>query len=909
MKNKKSMPFSKSFPLVFRQWKCKLAKSPHTPEERGMALILTLGVLTIIIVLAMGFVASSITAQKAAVYENNVTIARMLADSAVQRAIGAMRFYSTISSTFSNVKSHNESDSVVANRKNHDFIYKLNTNLEDMEYSLPDPYNPNDTKAVHWQYVYNGLSGSDKRIIGRVAYVTVVAGGKLDPSACVTHDATGTAVNENGANEERPGREINEINIANLDPTNSTGYLSVNNVADFSSDHASGTLPDGMRWPDFETMFSSSRLNITNGAQQDQYHNWFELDASPEPEAFWLDDDADGIKDGGELYHRFNMARTDWSSVTVSDILSSPDAWSDSPSTNDGKGIPWLKNWTDNSGIFPDAETRSKQIAANIIDYCDSDDAVTTDDITDPTYMGLERTPYINEIGLDLDGYLTVTDPGDGSGNKLAVLDLDVQAGVELINIYGDNFDKHTQLHVFGDIEFDMGTDDGGFHTGDMPFEHTFDADPVGTHDYKFTWDVHYNAGSYSKLVVPPIKAWIIDVRVGITKAFLIYDGQVVDALNGGGTHIWHSKFGLLLLDLMTTHDLGRVSWEAKDPRNNLYKDDWIIKSKKAVVGIEPYPGTSNAANHNTEYDTAGDAEGTRTPSTQSTYFIRNGPMQSPWELGFIHRGGLWETLNIDTYNDTVGVSATVGGGAYADGDANILDQIKMTSNVETYGKVNLNSTNSSVLKALIANVYAGVNIENNGDDGIAGNSDDDNPGLQGAGGNALDYNTDVTHIADEIKATTTSGTFQFTTRGEIAKIANLSDGSEVTQNTDAKKEEIIGKLVNLTKAAPLELDGEIYIIAIAQAIRDIGGGATISRDMDQDGVIGNADETVLGDDINGDGDALDHSISETISGCTFGTYDQYADEIIAEQKVVAIVYRDPSTARWKIKKMYYLDD
>ena len=66
-------------------------------EEKGIALILTLGVLAIIIVLAMGFVASSITSQKAAVYENNATTARLLADSAIQRAIGAMRFYSSMS--------------------------------------------------------------------------------------------------------------------------------------------------------------------------------------------------------------------------------------------------------------------------------------------------------------------------------------------------------------------------------------------------------------------------------------------------------------------------------------------------------------------------------------------------------------------------------------------------------------------------------------------------------------------------------------------------------------------------------------------------------------------------------------------------------------------------------------------
>ncbi|MBN1864646.1 MAG: hypothetical protein JW808_07070, partial [Victivallales bacterium] len=266
-------------------------------EERGMALLLTLGVLAIIIVLAIGFVASSITSQKAAVYENHSTVARMLADSAVQRAVGAMRFYSTISSFYDEVRSHDETDSVSANRENYDFLYRLGTSIEGVGYEWPSSYDPNDSDAVHWQYVYNGLSGADKRIIGRVAYVTVRMGGRIDPSACVAHGAS--PVNENGASEERPGREVDEINIQNLDQANTTTFLSTSNVSDFSSDNATpaGKLPDGMRWPDWETLFSASRLNITSSAQKEKYRSWFEIEASDDPEAFWLDDNSNALQD------------------------------------------------------------------------------------------------------------------------------------------------------------------------------------------------------------------------------------------------------------------------------------------------------------------------------------------------------------------------------------------------------------------------------------------------------------------------------------------------------------------------------------------------------------------------------------------------------------------------------------
>ena len=47
------------------------------------------------------------------------------------------------------------------------------------------------------------------------------------------------------------------------------------------------------------------------------------------------------------------------------------------------------------------------------------------------------------------------------------------------------------------------------------------------------------------------------------------------------------------------------------------------------------------------------------------------------------------------------------------------------------------------------------------------------------------------------------------------------SIGGNLNQNTNAKKEEIVGKFVNLTRATEVNL---FTIIAVAQAIRDIGG-------------------------------------------------------------------------------------
>jgi hypothetical protein len=75
-------------------------------------------------------------------------------------------------------------------------------------------------------------------------------------------------------------------------------------------------------------------------------------------------------------------------------------------SKEDGEIIPWLANWRDR-GSFETGRARGYQIAANLVDYCDSDDEPTSDIApTDwdenhiPKYTGNEMTYYINEIYL-----------------------------------------------------------------------------------------------------------------------------------------------------------------------------------------------------------------------------------------------------------------------------------------------------------------------------------------------------------------------------------------------------------------------------------------------------------------------------------------------------------------------------
>lgn len=856
-------------------------------DNHGVALLLTLGLLSIILVLAISFSITARTTRSAAVNTNDLTVAELLAESAVQRAIGAMRFYSAQSLQFNDIISHDESDSIAANRKNYDWLHHIETFTDSVEYDWPAAYDPDASDAVHWQYIYNGLSGSDEKIIGRVGYVTQGTMGQLDPSVCV--DSGASPVNENGANEERCGKEIEEINIQNLDPSNSSGYLAATDVSNFSSTNATpaGALADGERWPDWETLFSA--LSISDSNWKDQYRTWFVLDNPPDPESFWIDSDSDGAQDMGEFYHRFNLARTDWDSLTVSNIINDPTVYSTSSGTHDGSGLKWLKNWTE-TGTFSDLTARKNQLAANLIDYNDSNDDVTTDSTSNPTYTGLEKTPYINELAIEVEGTTTMINvPGP---DKEMHLDFTIRPGAEIINMYGANFSASTSLTVEGNVYFELRAESGQTNNpGPLSFSKTFSLTGTGTDPYKFTWGTQDAFYSWVVVINPPHKGYCENVKVQITKAVLTYNSKFADCAKPDGASDWSAVLPLLIERDNHGVDTVYFSWQIDDPRQNLNNADW----SQASYLEDSYGGTQDAVNTGITCTTSGDAESGSTPTTISTAYIRNASMKSPWELGLLHRGEKWETLNIDAYDETdglSGVSSSAGGGTYANGDANILNQIKMTGNVETYGKVNINGTNESILRALLAAIRVGVTMSAPGD----------SPGSLSSG-TELDYNTDVTNMASSI---TGSADNPFTTRAHVVKVSKLSDGSEITQDTDAKKEEVIGKFVNLTEAG---FSNTITIIAIAQAIKDVGDGVTISKDLDGDGTVGSASEVVCGYDINGDGDASDTGISETVSVCAFATYDQYADEILAEQKILAIVYRNPSTGKWTILRYEYLEN
>lgn len=339
------------------------------------------------------------------------------------------------------------------------------------------------------------------------------------------------------------------------------------------------------------------------------------------------------------------------------------------------------------------------------------------------------------------------------------------------------------------------------------------------------------------------------------------------------------------------------VRYEADDPRQNHFPADWSIASSSTSAGFWDLSGVNSVCNPNQggNKDPEPTANISANPwaasNTVSTWYVRNAPMQSPWELGAIHRAAKWETLNLKRYNTTAGIFATGGCGAYSDGDANILDQIKMCKENTSPKKVPVKIQAKELIQALFRG-------------GVVGN-DYSSPGA--ITGTRQIAQAQATNLANEFISVNST----LRSSAELANIEELSSSSfqtygsaNVSLNTDAKQEEIIGKIVNLTENVKNDY---FTVVVLAQSIKDVGGGATVNIDLNYYGQI-DSSITENGYDIDGDGRTNSSGISEIVSDCQFGVYDQYADQILASQKVIAQIYRDPNTKTYKILKFEYYE-
>lgn len=842
-------------------------------RERGVALLLTLGVLSLLLILAMSFAFTSRTERMASSVNADLIKARLLCESGLERVLGSLR---NACSTGVHPSPGTEffyapdTGSLWAGRR---YLASINNDRYGIETALAvdfgslhftpfQPYAaggvfdsvspsgcptcPPTRDTVGWVSVWSDPATSSD-LIGRICFVAIDESGKIDPGAVVSTD-----INEAVGNETVVGRDVKEIQLGGMGFPLLTG----NEFRDqmpagkrwFSMYHIAKGITPTMGTPDWESCLAGFFPGTRFEPEQ-----WRETPLATNP------DDKD----------RFDVA----SGTTPS-------------MANLASKVPWLNSVQDKDG-----NPVSNQVKANVVDFLDSDDTATSDwtDATgdwpvvptggapSATYVGLEKVPYINEIGITA----TLTEvPIPPAVDGTSEYTLDVVVYLELINIY--NTAKTCGATVL--VDFPEAPANGvpagaivtvaGSSTAStsgakcvwtaqtVPANNYLSAPSITT---TFTWKAASN-GNIAAFTVSAVAAKVTDGTGNLWDFAWLGGAPAAPGLTPGPNPI-------------------SASWQVNDPRCNTAEARWA-KNGFVSLGAGSTLGARNVKPDGTDanfarpsgrgpgddYETTDDPAGKLPAPPLSTAFVRNGPMLSLWELGCIHRGEPWRTLNLAKFN---GAASNATANKYSDGDANILDQVCMGDNTVTArGKFNVNSGQAPAWRTLL--------------------------GSTTVGGRYLDPKSGIRVSADDAKLLAAdvlaNGTGKSVNavinRGGVAKAPALSDGSVIlvatykdpddttktkgAQEVDRGREEIIGKIAGLLSTRM----NYFTVIVDAQSVKDLG---TVPEAMP--------------------------ASARQASWVKYDTAGNKWCDVRAEQKILAIVSRNVFTNTFKVEAFQYLEE
>ena len=220
--------------------------------------------------------------------------------------------------------------------------------------------------------------------------------------------------------------------------------------------------------------------------------------------------------------------------------------------------------------------------------------------------------------------------------------------------------------------------------------------------------------------------------------------------------------------------------------------------------------------------------------------------VQSPWEIGFIHRGMPYQTLNIKRFNKN---SAEIG--KYEDGDANIFDYIKILQKKDDGTVAEENKIHARGLVNLQKISHQNENSENGGNlpAAYAFFSNIDLGWKMDKNNNKFEPKTGITwentlaqakNIVKEIVKVVDKPNFALKSRAAILDpVLNLQKVLAVGDD-DAAKEELIGRFIMLTTADPAKVNlfsDFLVVTAIAQRIQ-IGSSMFPDKEWLNDGTF-----------------------------------------------------------------------
>ena len=779
-------------------------------NQRGSALLISLGILSLALILAMSFAFSARTSRQIAKVNADITRAALMVITAEDRILAAMklafghkgRYLSEVGMADSDVDCLYPNSAAAAINFNtnswtdsdgHVQHYAKPSGTADGDGNNPDSilrqyssyYNAiasqlpsGQTFVEGYQPVYKNSDGTGT-IIGRIAYVLLDETQKYD-----INRFQDIQLDSSSHNPVAPIIATGEYNLASLGTayTDTTHFfyqmgltLAGNTTLTHTNKQRLGVLPQEIWYSnrsDYQPTMrgfgnltrlpwqSYTHLYMTKGAFDYAKFTFF---SPKEPESFA------GISASGNFtdeYHRFDLTGfevggTDYwksSDITVTSLTAgSREAFgkeSDSSfASTKATCIYSLAKMKDKNG-----EDVSKHVAANLIDYADNDNYTTLDESfsftspESPAYCGNEKVAYISEIPIRF--YVQrVRDPDDNY-NIL----VNVTGGMELANVfklktgesipvgqlalriegsYSATYSDGTEWKS-GDFAPPVATDSGWMtntsHAGvlapsDTYKQFVFTTDSgtgVKSHDFAtFNLFQENCEGIVDSINSSQKNAYLLNLEFIVKKVVAYHAESLGNLEKVYDLAYWEGTKSITCILPGSLYNSGATSaiyvnnsdqdiylyasLEVNDPRCNHRAACWDWHNNSFAQGSEDFDYASKCSswesiNDNTkailetlsgESDATGyDKEKTAAENLDlqdiSTNYIANRSnhkILSFWELGAIHRAEPFCTIRLSkyhAYSDTEDVT-------YANGDAILLDQVKIGPAKFSYGKFNCN--------------------------------------------------------------------------------------------------------------------------------------------------------------------------------------------------------------------------
>ena len=505
-------------------------KNKTDRNRRGSALLITLGVLSMALVMGMCFAFSARTSLQAAQVSSDQTKARLIAESGLARVMAILKDLWD-GTTNKSYMAHDDTTDA-----GHPFKFEQQADLNVMfsvgasdevgalaseltDGGMAD--NLREINSVSWttdkNYNFQAITRSDGETVGRIGFIVIDDTDKLDVNQMLTLRTGG----DNAPYIKKGDSAFEKTFAAPFKSDGSlqtyvdgTDYLfrvtrsdnaQINNDEENAQtislgntlrevwfdgrknyyDSLPGNLLDS---PTLKIPFSSYRHlnNAVASFQNSSDYLRYTFFSGLEQEVY---------NDSGTVRRRFDLTGLEWGN-TVDYGWDNPIDSSLSPISKADLVIH-LSNATerpvvDSNKVYPGQGSfgipcikDNRQLAANIVDFCDEDDAATIDPAynclnptADPEFCGNEAVPYINEVAATFTAYKyntfddSSTDPPNTPKQHRYKYVLEYQTFLEMLNIYpnrlkvtipdGTKRDFKVLVRLYGTLKWTNGTEEHG---------------------------------------------------------------------------------------------------------------------------------------------------------------------------------------------------------------------------------------------------------------------------------------------------------------------------------------------------------------------------------------------------------------------------------------------------------------